>query len=184
MNTLENKTTDFTGYDYKEIITKSSQASMLLDCYQNFGWIPDENMPVTYQEGRPKEEKKQILYLKRDRKIINKTELTRLQRNFEACLHEIEALEKSRTSAATIWALVTAFIGTAFMAGSTFAVTAEPPHIVLCIILAVPGLAGWTIPYFLYKWIVHKQTERITPLIEEKYEEIYDVCEKGGRLLF
>ena len=74
-------------------------------------------------------------------------------------------------------------LGTAFMAGSTFAVTADPPQILLCIILAIPGFLGWIFPYFLYTRSVRKQTEKITPLIEEKYDEIYEICEKGNKLL-
>ena len=69
------------------------------------------------------------------------------------------------------------------MEGATFAVTAQPPHILLCIILAIPGFIGWILPYFLYKAGVRKQTEKMTPLIEEKYDEIYEICEKGNRLL-
>ena len=69
------------------------------------------------------------------------------------------------------------------MAGSTFAVTADPPQILLCIILAIPGFLGWILPCFLYKRGVRKQTEKITPLIEEKYDEIYEICEKGNKLL-
>lgn len=122
--------------------------------------------------------------MKRNRKITNKTELTRLQRNFEACVGEIQALEKNKTSGATIYAMVCGIIGTAFMAGSTFAVTAQPPHIILCIILAVPGLIGWILPYFLYKRTVWKQTEKMSLLIEEKYDEIYEICEKGNKLLY
>ena len=74
-------------------------------------------------------------------------------------------------------------LGTAFMAGATFAVTAQPPHILLCIILAIPGFLGCILPYFLYKAGVRKQTEKMTPLIEEKYDEIYEICEKGNKLL-
>ena len=74
-------------------------------------------------------------------------------------------------------------LGTAFIAGATFAVTAQPPHILLCIILAIPGSLGWILPYFLYKAGVRKQTEKMTPLIEEKYDEIYEICEKGNKLL-
>ena len=74
-------------------------------------------------------------------------------------------------------------LGTAFMAGATFAVTAQPPHILLCIILAIPGFLGWILPSFLYKAGVRKQTEKMTPLIEEKYDEIYEICEKGNKLL-
>ena len=69
------------------------------------------------------------------------------------------------------------------MAGATFAVTAQPPQILLCIILAIPGFLGWILPYFLYKAGVRKQTEKITPPIKEKYDEIYEICEKGNKLL-
>lgn len=44
---------------------------------------------------------------------MNKAELTRFQRRFEACLDEIRALERSRTSAAAMWATVVGLIGTA-----------------------------------------------------------------------
>ena len=115
---------------------------------------------------------------------MNKMELTRLQRNFEACVNEIEELEKSKTSAATMYSLIVGIIGTAFMAGSTFAVTAEPPHILWCILLAIPGFIGWILPPFLHRKLVERQRKKITPLIEEKYDEIYEICEKGNKLLY
>lgn len=110
-------------------------------------------------------------------------ELTRLQRNFEACVDQIRYLEKEKTARPTMEAITVGILGTAFMAGSTFAVTADPPQIALCIILAVPGFLGWGLPYFLYRMGVRKQTEKMTPLIEEKYDEIYEICEKGSKLL-
>ncbi len=175
---------NFIAYEYKEIFAKSSQVSFLMDAYENFGWEPDENLSGNNMNVYPGHGDRLVIRLKRNRKIINKTELTRLQRNFEACVDEIQALEKSKTSMATMWALIAGIAGTAFMAGSTFAVTAQPPHILLCIILAVPGFLGWIIPFFLYKKISWKQSQKITPLIEEKYNEIYELCEKGNKLLF
>ena len=175
---------NFIGYEYKEIIAESSQVSFLLDGYECFGWELDENMAGSGESKNPSYQKKAVLHLKRNRKIINKTELTRLQRNFEACIKEIEALEKSKTSAATMYALIAALIGTAFIAGSVFAVTAQPPYIILSILLAIPGFIGWIIPYFLYKKAAGKQTEKIVPLIEQKYDEIYEICEKGNKLLY
>lgn len=124
------------------------------------------------------------MHLKRNRKIVNKAELTRLQRNFEACVNEIDALEKAKTSVAAMYAMTLGMIGTAFIAGATFAVTAQPPYYILCILLAIPGFLGWIFPYFLYKRIVKTQTEKLTPLIEEKYDEIYEICEKGNKLLY
>ena len=83
-----------------------------------------------------------------------------------------------------VYALIVALIGTAFMAGSTFAVTAQTPQILLCILLAVPGFIGWILPVFVYRRTVRKKTKELNPLIEEKYDEIYELCEKGSKLLY
>ncbi len=168
---------NFVGYEYKEITAPTDRISLYLDCYENFGWQADENMPAVSGMRHT------TLRMKRDRKIVNKMELTRLQKHFEACAKEIETLEKSKTSVASIWALIVGIIGTAFMAGSTFAVTHEPPMILLCILLAVPGLIGWALPYFLHRRIAVKQTKKIQPMIEAKQDEIYAICEKGHSLL-
>lgn len=167
----------FVGYDYKEIAADGEQAAFCLDCYENFGWVLDERTQEGGSVGKGK------LLLKRERKIVNKVELTRLQRHFEACMDEIRALEKSKTSNATIWAIVAGLIGTAFLAGATFAVTHEPPLYVLCAILAVPGFAGWTIPYFLYQKLAAKRAKAVAELVERKYDEIYEICEQGNKLL-
>ena len=145
----------------------------------DFSFIPSKsgkvNISIGAQWAKTPAERQWVL--------VNKMELTRLQRNFEACAAQITQLEKEKTSRPAILALTVGIIGTAFMAGATFAVTAEPPLIALCIVLAVPGFLGWILPYFLYKNAVRRQTEKITPLIEEKYDEIYEICEKGSKLL-
>ena len=168
---------NFTSYEYKEITVRSDKASLYLDCYESFGWQTDENFP-------PQEAKDRVtLRLKRDRKLVNRVELTRLQRNFESNMDEIAALEHSKTSAATACTLCVGLLGTAFMAGSVFAVTADPPRIALCILLAIPGFAGWIAPCFVYRLVREKKTRQVTPFIEEKIEEIYGICEKGQSLL-
>ena len=160
----------------------------MIDGYENFGWQVDTNVSGTLQAkskgtSQTAVSDKVVIRLKRDRRIINKAELTRLQRNFEACVREIAQLEKSKTSKSSAAAIAVGVAGTVFMAGATFAVTASPPHIALCIILAVPGFAGWILPYFLYRHMEKEKIEELTPLIEEKYDEIYEICEKGNRLL-
>jgi hypothetical protein len=114
---------------------------------------------------------------------MNKAELTRLQQHFEACIDEIAALEKSKTRTATILSLATGIIGTAFIAGSVFAVTNEPPLILLCVLLGIPGFVGWALPYPMYKRLTIKRTVEIAPLIEQKYDEVHEICEKGNALL-
>ena len=123
------------------------------------------------------------LNFRRDRKIWNKVELTRLQRNFDGCILEIDRLEKSKATLATIAAMVIGVAGTACMAGSVFAVTADPPLITLCIILAIPGFAGWIAPWFVYQVLIRKRSAKIQPLIEDEMEELYEVCRKGKDLL-
>ena len=184
MDNAERQQRNFVGYEYKELLTEDSRYSFLLDGYENLGWELDENLPENRVGRNPVSQQKKVLRLKRNRKIVNKMELTRLERNFEACVNEIDKLEKEKTSIATVYALVLGMIGTAFMAGSVFAVTAQPPNYILCIILAVPGFLGWIFPYFLYKKVVGKQTDRVVPLIEEKYDEIYEICKKGNKLLY
>ena len=167
----------FVGYEYKEVNVTSETASFYMDCYENFGWEPVENV-VTVKDSRMT-----TLRMRRNRKIINKMELTRLQRNFEACAVEIDKLEQSKSRTASVWALVIGILGTAFMAGSVFAVTHEPPIYWLCVLLAVPGFAGWIAPYFIYRKLYAERAKQVQPLIEAKQEEIYEICEKGHSLL-
>ncbi len=173
---MENiKQRDYVGYEYKEVVVESSQISQYLDGYENFGWILDKNHQIN-------ENGSTILRLKRDRKIINKAELTRLQQNFEDCMKQIDGLEKSKHKSAVIAALTIGLIGTTFMAGATFAAVHQPPIIWLCILLAIPGFLGWIVPYFAYNYMLNKRNEMVAPLIEAKYEEIHTVCEKGIHL--
>lgn len=167
----------FTGYEYKEVTVEHENASLYLDSYESFGWQQDEKFAPREAGG------KVTFKLKRNRKLVNRTELTRLQRHFEANMEELHALEKSKSSAATIWALCIAILGTAFMAGSVFAITAKPPHVILCAVLAVPAFAGWIAPYFVYQKVKHQKTRQVQPFIEAKMEEIYTLCEKGQSLL-
>ena len=104
------------GYEYKEIIAGSDQAAMLVDCYENFGWIVEEGVPYEklYHHIR--------IRMKRDRKLVNKMELTRLQRHFEACLNEIKSLELAKTRDATVCSMIVGIVGTAFLAGSVFSI--------------------------------------------------------------
>jgi hypothetical protein len=115
--------------------------------------------------------------------VPNKAELTRLQQHFEACMDEIVALENSKNQAAMVCSLIVGIIGTAFVAGSVFAVTNEPPLILLCAILGIPGLVGWALAYPVYKRIAKKRAVDVGPLIERKYDEIHEICEKGNTLL-
>lgn len=177
MSEIKRDAADFVGYEYKQITISPAKASLYLDGYVNFGWHESEHFLLEKSGGSV------TLHLRRNRKISNKMELTRLQRNFEASMEELTALERSKTTKPQAIALTVGVIGTVFMAASTFAVTATPPLIWLCVLLAIPGFMGWATPYFLYQALVKKRTSLVTPLMEQKYDEIYQLCQKGSELL-
>lgn len=168
---------DFTMYDYKEITVEEKKLSFYLDCYENFGWTLDKRFSITGGSTMV------TLHLKRNRNVINKTELTRLQRHFESCVDELIMLEKSKKTTAVTVCLIIGIIGTAFMAGSVFAIIAEPPKLLLSIILAIPAFIGWIIPPLLYRHIIILRSKKLEPYIEKKYDEIYEICQKGYHLL-
>lgn len=175
MNEAINGSRDFIGYEYKNISVNSEMEALYIDSYENFGWILDGRQASSIGLGAVN------LKFKRDRKILNKAELTRLQRHFDACANEIISMEKSKSASASIVAYTVGLIGTAFLSGATFSYLGG--YIILCIILAIPGFVGWILPYFLYNSTYVKKSTKITPLIESKYDEIYEICERANSLL-
>jgi len=167
---------NFIGYEYKEVVTNRDMEGVYTDGYPSFGWqldgIPQSLLGFSTI----------TLKFKRDRKIKNKAELSRLQRQFDAGIKQIESLERSKVSGAFVTAMTVGLIGTALLAGATFAfIYAE--MILLMILLAIPGFIGWILPYLLYKRGIAKKTQAVTPLIEQQFDAIYEVCEKGHALL-
>lgn len=168
---------DFIGYEYKDITVRREMEPLCADGYANFGWTLEGVDITSTVQGTSTAN----MRFKRNRKICNKAELTRLQRQFEACVHEIQALERSKTTSASITAFTVGLIGTAFLAGSVFAYIGG--MLAFSIVLAVPGFLGWMAPYFAYLKIRKDKTAKLTPLIEQKYDEIYAACEKAHKLL-
>ncbi len=174
MNESRNSNNNFVGFEYKDLTLRRTMKSIYADSYRSFGWeLEGISTPPA-----------SMLYVtmkfKRDRKLRNKTELTRLQRQFEAGVNEIETLERSKVVGASVAAYIIGVLGTAFMAGSVFAYMAG--MIPLMVILAIPGFVGWIIPYPCFKSISRKKAAQVTPLIDKKYDEIYEICEKANNL--
>lgn len=181
----------YVSYEYRALSVPKEQVSLYKDCYPCFGWEtdPHHDTPVVKrQEKRPGagvgSSELVELFFRRDRNISNKAELTRLQRNFDSCAAELTALKRSKTTQGTIAALVIGLLGTVFMGGATFAAVAQPPLIGLMILLAVPGFAGWIAPCFVYRSLVRRRSAELDPLIEQKYDEIDEICKKGSGLQY
>ena len=165
-------------FDYLKVTVEEELLSQYMDGYEKFGWKMDENVKPEKSMG------KVTLHMKRSRHIINKVELIRLQRHYESCMEEICTLEASKSSVPTMVSLTCGIAGCGFMAGSVFAVTASPPIIWLTVILAIPGFLLWAAAYFGYKAAKKHRIKKVIPLIEAKYDEACEVCEKAFRLLY
>jgi hypothetical protein len=167
----------FIAYEYKNVTVSRDFENIYLDSLPNFGWQPDGNVPFISSRGIVAVS----LKFKRNRRIKNKAELSRLEREFENNVRMIESLERSKESSAQITAFTIGIIGTAFMAGSVFAFLAGMTP--LMIILAIPAFFGWLFPYFRYRDVKAKRTKTVAPLIDDQYDDLYDVCEKAHELL-
>lgn len=175
MSEITKNEKNFVGYEHKDIAVSHESKSVYADGYPHFGWTLEGTTTLFQKVGTVN------MKFKRDRKIRNKVELTRLQRQFEACVTDIEKLERSKLISASAIAYGIGIAGTACMAGSVFAYLAD--LLPLTVILAIPGFAGWIVPYFSFRGIRNKKTQEVTPFIDMKQEEIYEVCEKANALL-
>ena len=106
---MMNSEKGFVGFEYMEVPAKRRMESLYVDCYKNFGG------EFEGEDDREGAGSQITLRFKRDRKLRNKAELTRLQRQFEACAQEIEALERSGTTMAPIAAFTVGLGGTALL---------------------------------------------------------------------
>lgn len=165
----------FVGYEYAEVTVKRQRESIYTDNYRNFGWELERSS--TPSKGSTFV----TLKFKRDRKLRNKAELSRLQYQFDHIMDSVKMLERSKILKAATWAYIIGVLGTAFMAGSVFAVTSG--QITLCVVLAIPGLIGWIAPYWVYRSINHRKTDELNPIIDEKYDELYELCDQANNLL-
>lgn len=164
-----------TTYEYRTVYIPSERAALTRDTYESFGWVEDGSP----SGGSPMGSKS--LNLKRDRHIKSRSIINELQRKSEAALGDIDRLERSKTQKAQIVAFTIGIIGCAFLAGSVFSMQAS--LWIPFVLLGVIGLVGWALPYFVYKSIRESQTRRVAPLIDQRYDTIYDASEQAQRLL-
>lgn len=180
MNEFTKNTNGYVGYEYANITVSKASEALYLDNYRSFGWALES--VSTSLGGASAGLFPVTMKFKRDRRISNKAELVRLQRQFDALTREIMMLEQSKTTSAQVAGYGIGLVGTAFMAGSVFAFLGGMP--VLCAVLAVPAFAGWGLSYLSYVKLRGSKTRKLDPIIGQKYDEMYDVCEKASSLAY
>ena len=162
-------------YEYKTVTVKRDLAPLYIDNYKNFGWETEDARYSLTEIGDV------TIHFKRNRKIPNKNELNQLQNQFDEGVQEILKLEKSKTKAPAITAMSVGTVGTVLMAVAVFAALAD--KIAIGTVVAVPGMVLWTLPYFLYNKQVKSKTAKVTPQIDRKYDQLYEICEQAHSLL-
>lgn len=180
MNEIKKNGNNYIGYEYTNVTVRQEMESLYADNYSCFGWeLEKVTNPILSITGHGVSDVN--MRFKRNRKLCNRAELTRLQRQFDSLINEIISLERGKLSKAMIVAFTIGIIGTAFMAGSVFAYLGGMT--MLCAILAFPAFAGWIAPYFCYLKVRRNKTAKLDPIIDEKLGEIFEVCEKASGLL-
>lgn len=163
------------GYEYKNITVARSMESVYTDGYANFGWQFTGTQPAL-QGGIAV-----VLKFKRNRQLKNRSELNRLEREFENGLHEIEKLERRKNASVTGSAIGFGILGTCFLAGAVLSFIAG--NIALGVLLLVPALAGWTLGYVGSVRIGARKAEQAAPQIDGYYDAVCQICEKANTLI-
>lgn len=166
----------FIGYEYQERLVKKKYEPIYMDAYPNFGWSIEKYSESKQAPG------KVMLYMKRNRDLINRAEIKRLENKFEASMNEIIKSDNHNQLLPTMQACVVGIVGTASMAGSVFANNAG--LLFLMIFLGIIGFIGWILPYFIYKSQYRKQKEKGQSFIESKYDAIYSVTKRAHELSY
>lgn len=172
--------TDYVAYEYLTVQTNRDLEPLYKDTYRSFGWII-ERTATGVLNGNGPTPNTITLKLKRDRRIRNRPLINELQRKAENALAQLHALEKSRTTAAISTALALGIVGSAFLAGSVFAI--EAGLWLVSVPLGAVGLLGWLAGYLAHGHVKAKQTAKTAPLIDQQYELIYQASEQAARLL-
>lgn len=167
------KKADFIGYEYLEITINKELEAIYTDSYPNFGWQLERTSPALQPNT--------TLSFKRNRKLPNKAELTRLQRKFNGIIADINSLEHSKRLIPATAAYLVGLIGSGFMAGSVFTFTNG--NVPLTIILELLAFFGWVMPYFIYQRFTAKRSMHLSPIIEEKFDDLYALTYEANHLL-
>ena len=175
MNIFECKTKDYVNFEYKEVTVEKNLDHVCNDGYISLGYTL-ENEKTAWNDW-----KKVKMRFKRERNIRNRAELGRLQCKLDACIRDISTDMRKKSTAAVITASILGTIGTILVAGSAVALTY---HILFRgTFLALGGFAVWLIAFICYRLISKLKRNKFLTQIDEKIDEIRQICDKGFTLM-
>ena len=178
---------NFVAYEYKNVTVKRNSAGMYIDCMENFGWTLVENdgydvqalltklNPVNLgknianaaqsfgETADPSET--MTLKFKRDRRIENKPQLEKLEREYEESLSAINKAERKNVAQTMGISLGTGIIGTVFIGLAVYNFIFS--NIVLGVLFAAVGAVGWAIGFFSNMKVGKKKSVQTEPYVQE-----------------
>ena len=198
-----NNKKNFVVYEYKNVNVKRDSAGMHIDCMENFGWSLIEDDGYDFQAllsnlnpvnlGRNIADAAQCfgetadasptitLKFKRDRRIENKQQLDKLEKEYEEALSAINKIERKNSAQTMGVSLGTGIIGAVFVGLSVYSFISS--NIVLGTLFAVVGAAGWAIGFFSNQKVGKKKSVQSGPQVQEQLGIAYNACEQAHALL-
>lgn len=169
---------EFISYEYKTVSVKAKDQTKAMDMYEAFGWeITGTASAVTGDT---------TLSLKRNRNLLHKQELNKLERQAEDTFATINGLERSKTLVASVFAYIFGCFAALVLGGGmclTMLIEGSIPAFVGGVILGVAGIALCGVNYVIYKKLVEKKTKSLLPVIDQTEEKLANTLEKGNDLL-
>lgn len=98
-------------------------------------------------------------------------------------MNQIQTMQKQADSIPLAAGLIAGVLGTVFVGGAVFAVTAARPLIWLMVLLAIPGFGLWGAAYPICRKEQQRQKDWLLPMIDQKYEEAAETARKAKNLL-
>lgn len=166
----------FIGYEYQERVVEKKYEPVYLDAYPNFGWVIDQHHKSTQNPNNI------MLHMKRNRDLVNRIEIKRLENKFQATMNEIIKIEKRNQLIPTIQACLVGLFGTALIVGGFFIHSVSSLY--LSLLFGLVGFIGWVLPYFIYKTQFEKRTHHNQDSVESKYDAIYDLTKRAHQLCY
>ena len=184
---------EFVAYEYKSIMVKRASAAIYTDCLNNFGWeLVDEEdygfssmlssvAPAYSCVSAADSHEMVALKFKRNRRISNKPELDRLERQCEAALASIGGLERKNSAYTMGVSLGAGLVGTLLLSLAVYSFISS--SIVVGVLLAALGVAGWGIGFFANRKIGRRRSAQSGPMVQTQLELVHTACEQAHALL-
>ena len=167
---MENTHGGRNNLEYLCIHAPADMRKTYIDGYRSFGW---ELENADAQEDR--------LCFRRAAKLCNRTELTRLQRQFSGIAAEIRAMRRAGASRAENGGLLTGTVG-AWMLACTVLFYAAGMTSLSQAALAM-GITCAALAYPVYRLLSRRLETHYEPYLAMRYEDLDTVCKKALALL-